>query len=121
MRDVAQQRSVNLTQEQMVQFESLCRDFADVVSDPIYYKLMTLIALTKPTDQGSSKELLPLQSFYLMQLRRRTEWMFRSENARRDRFFVKMKDAEELMRKVQVCVDNLDKLAHILIFIKNQR
>ena len=121
MKDVALQRSVNLSQEQTVQFETLCRDFEDIVSDPIYYKLMTLIALTKSTGQGASKELLPLQSFYLMQLQRRTEWMFRSENARRHRFFSKMKNCETLMQKVQACVDNMDRLADILIFIKNQR
>jgi hypothetical protein len=47
--------------------------------------------------------------------------MFRTDNAQKGRFFSRMKDPETLMQKVQVCVNNLDKLAQILIFIKNQR
>jgi hypothetical protein len=49
MKDVAAQASVHLSVEQMTQFDSLTKDFADIVSDPVYYRLTTLLALTRQT------------------------------------------------------------------------
>ena len=47
MKDVAAQYSVILTNEQTNEFNNLIKDFVDIANDPVYYRLTTLIALTR--------------------------------------------------------------------------
>ena len=47
MKDVAAQYSVILTNEQTNEFNTLIKDFVDIANDPVYYRLTTLIALTR--------------------------------------------------------------------------
>jgi hypothetical protein len=121
MKHVASQRSVTLSQEQTLQFERLVKEFFDVVSDPIYYKLLTLMTLVKPVSSESSSTLTPLRTLYENLLQRRTEWMFRSEQSRKkEKIFSRNRDPEMVTTKFFACLSHVDDLAGLLLYIKNQ-
>ena len=122
MKDVAAQSSVALSSSQTLEFENLIKEFVDLVADPFYYRLMTLMALTRSTQAGGRNELAPLKHHYELILRRRTEWMFRSDpSMRKERIFQKFKDPEALISKVFSCFENIDKLETILLYIMNKQ
>ena len=121
MRHVASQRSVSLSQEQTLQFDRLVKEFFDVVSDPIYYKLLTLMTLVKPVNSDAASTLTPLRTLYETLLQRRTEWMFRSEHSRkREKIFNRNRDPEMVATKFFACLSHVDNLAGLLLYIKNQ-
>jgi len=117
MKDVAGQSSVQLSRDQVAEFDGLIRDFVDIVADPVYYKLTTLLALTRAPSDGSSNPLAPLKSYYELLLRRRTEWMFRRGTGK---LFLNVPDSESLVSRVFSCIKNMERLAEILMYIKNQ-
>ena len=117
MRDVASQSSVQLSREQLAEFDSLIKDFVDIVADPVYYRLTTMLALTRTPRDGSSNPLAPLRSYYELLLRRRTEWMFRRGGSK---LFLKVPDSESLVSRVFLCIKSMERLAEILLYIKNQ-
>jgi len=122
MKDVSAQASVPLSAAQTCEFETLIQEFVDLVADPFYYRLMTLMALTRATQAGGKNELASLKSHYELILRRRTEWIFRSDpGTRKDNIFRKFNDPEILISKVFSCFEKLDKLEKILLFIMNKK
>ena len=131
MKDVASQYSVILTNEQTSEFNNLIKDFVDIANDPVYYRLATLIALTKPPTDGSENVLAPLKTYYELLLRRRTEWMFRKGGdvggggvgvgvVVGDRLRLRSRDPETMITRVFACIKNMERLAEILLYIKNQ-
>jgi len=118
MKDVAAQASVYLTNEQTTESNNLIKDFVDIANDPVYHRLATLLALTRTPKDGSDNVLAPLKNYYELLLRRRTEWMFRRGG--NDRLRHRNRDPEIMISRVFACIENMEKLAEILLYIKNQ-
>ena len=112
--------SVPLSREKSLEFDNMVRDLSDVVLDPVHRKLMLLIVLTQPSNRHEKNGLSNLHSKYQQLLRRRTQWLFKSEQAVKSNCLAnKMRTPDRMINKLFTCLENLNKLTEMLLYIKN--
>jgi hypothetical protein len=115
MKDVVGEMSVKLSEDQMSEYVRLISYLGPIASDPVLYKLIMLLALFKPVHPGSTSCLSGLQSTYMTIVRRRADWMFRNEKSAKNFEMKKMVD------KMSSCIESLEKLSEIMLFILNKQ
>jgi hypothetical protein len=118
MKDVVSELSVKLSQDQISEYVRIVEFFGPLVSDPVLHKLVIFLVLMKSTSPDKPSVLSGLQSTYTTIVRRRTSWMCKNEGKSGTR---KNLETKKMIDKIEFCIENLEKLSEILLFILNKQ
>ena len=118
MKDVASELSVKLSQEQISEYVRIVELLGPLVSDPVLHKLIIFLVLMKSIQPAKACVLSGLQTTYMTIVRRRTDWMCKNEVQNGTR---KNLETKKMIDKIGLCIENLEKLSEILLFILNQQ
>ena len=113
MKDIVAEMSVKLSPDQMSEYNKANNNLTPLVSDPVLYKLIMLLVLTKP--DNSRPYLSRIQSTYMMVARRRADWMYNMDRSSKNL------DTKMMIDKVALCVENLEELSKIMMFVLNKQ
>ena len=118
MKDVVSELSVKLSQDQISEYVRIVDLFGPLVTDPVLYKLVIFLVLMKSICPGKPSVLSGLQATYTTIARRRTDWMCKNEGKNGTR---KNLETKKMIDKIEFCIENLEKMSEILLFILNKQ